>query len=181
MTEQELVTGCKQGDSNAQKAVYLKYSSIVLGIAWRYSSSKEEAEDILQESFIKVFTKIDTFLGLGSFEGWIKRIVITTAINILKKKNRHLKFLNDTPFKEEESTNDAIDFLSSQEIMECINQLSEGYRVILNLYAIEGYTHKEIGDLLGIAESTSKSQYSRARKNLLGILSRKKGINAVAI
>lgn len=132
----------------------------------RYAKDKSEAEDMLQEGFLKVFQNINKFKNEGSFEGWIRRIMIFTAINVYKYRLR--KYKEDFDHEEYDAPyNDGIiDKISAKEIMMLIHQMPDGYKVIFNLYAVEGYTHKEIGHMLNIAEGTSKSQYSRARQFL---------------
>ncbi len=132
----------------------------------RYAKDKSEAEDMLQEGFLKVFQNINKFKNEGSFEGWVRRIMIFTAINIYKYRLR--KYKEDFDHEEYDAPyNDGIiDKISAKEIMMLMHQMPEGYKVIFNLYAVEGYTHKEIGQMLNIAEGTSKSQYSRARQFL---------------
>ena len=140
----------------------------MLGVCMRYTNNKDAAEDMLQEGFIKVFTKIDAYSGEGSFAGWVHRIFVTTALESLRQQNV-LKFaVNIEDYKESfESINDsAIDNISNEDLMACISKLSEGYRTVFNLYAIEGYSHAEIALELQITEGTSRSQFARARKIL---------------
>jgi RNA polymerase sigma-70 factor (ECF subfamily) len=148
----------------------------MLGVCYRYARNKEDAEDMLQESFVRVFTQIHQYLGIGSFEGWIRKVVVHTSINHLKKNKKFSDFvdvfsLTDYLFIEESSTA----YLQEKDILECIRQLPLGYKTVLNLFAIEGYSHKEIAELLDIEESTSRSQYVRA-KNMLEKILIKKGI-----
>jgi RNA polymerase sigma-70 factor (ECF subfamily) len=132
-------------------------------VCLRYASNSEEAEDILQEGFIKIFKKLESFRSEGSFEGWIRRIFVNTAIEHFRRK----KYLQPVTEREENTLEgsglSALDDLAEKDILELIRQLSPGYRTVFNMYVIEGYTHKEIGDLLGISEGTSKSQLSRAK------------------
>ena len=166
MTEQELIAGCIKEDRKCQQALFRRYSGILLAVCMRYARHQMEAEDIVQDAFIKIFDNLTQFHNKGSFEGWMKRIVINTA---LKKANRK-SFKNeqigiedhvDQPFNPS-----VYDDLEVDEIMAMIHQLPDGYRIVFNLYAIEGYSHKEIADLLGIQESTSRSQLVKARKML---------------
>lgn len=164
--EQDLIRACAKGDRLAQRELYEKYSRMMYAVCLRYTKSDEEAKDVLQESFIKVFRSIDKFRGESRLVYWIKRIVVNTALNHLRDK---LKML---PMVDLESLADSIDydqFISSyslDELLAMIQQLPTGCRVVFNLFAVEGYSHREIGVKLGISEGTSKSQYSRAKKLL---------------
>ena len=174
-TENELIRLCRTQNDNAQRLIYEKYSPIMRGICFRYSQS--DAEDILHEGFIKVFQNIKQYSGRGSFEGWIKRIVINTAITHCKQKakNQHYNIdeINETRIEDSDSKKDVkkntkellmdADF-SKKDILIIVNELPEGYRLVFNLYAIEGFKHKEIAKQLDITVNTSKSQLSRARK-----------------
>jgi RNA polymerase sigma factor (sigma-70 family) len=159
----DLIEGCKQDDRKMQHLLYQRFSSKMFGVCLRYASNTEEAEDILQEGFIKVFKKIDSFRGEGSFEGWIRRIFVNTSIEHFRRKN-HLQPITER----EENTLEGkyltvLDQLAEKDIIGLVQQLSPGYRTVFNMYVIEGFTHKEIGELLGISEGTSKSQLSRAK------------------
>ena len=161
-----IVEGCLKKDPKFQRILYEHFARPMLGICLRYTSDKMEAEDVLQLGFIKIFKAMHTFEG-GSFEGWIKRIFIRESINQYHSRKRKPIdyteddfYLNSIP---SDGFSDAISALSVQEIMALLDNLPEGSKLIFNLYAIEGYTHNEIGELLGISIGTSKSQYSRAR------------------
>jgi RNA polymerase sigma-70 factor (ECF subfamily) len=171
-SENDIIQGCIKGQRAYQQALYEQYASKMLGVCMRYARDKAEAEDMLQEGFVKVFQNITKFKFEGSFEGWIRRIMIFTAINIFKHRTR--KFQEDLDRENYDiSYNDfMIERISVKEIMVLVQQMPEGYRMVFNLYAIEGYTHKEIGQLLGIAEGTSKSQYSRARQHMQEVLAK---------
>lgn len=162
-TDDELIEGCLRGDRKLQKALYEKYASRMLGVCLRYAEHREEAEDMLQEGFIKVFHSISTYEKRGSFEGWIRRVMVFTSINIYKSRLRNYKEEQMTEYFDEPVNETIIDRLSAKEIVALIQQLPEGYRIIFNLFAVEGYTHKEIAEELGIAIGTSKSQFARAR------------------
>lgn len=138
----------------------------------RYAKDRSEAEDMLQEGFIKVFTNISRFKNEGSFEGWIRRIMVFTAINIYKYRSRKFQESYDSESTDAPYQDNVIDQISAKEIVVLIQQMPEGYRLVFNLYAVEGYTHREIGELLGIAEGTSKSQYSRARQFMQQLLAK---------
>lgn len=175
MTEEAILQGCLINQPAAQQELYSRYSPKMLTVCYRFARNREDAEDMLQEGFIRVFTQIHQFQHKGSFEGWIRRIIVHTCINHLKK---HKKF------------NDAVDISNAQNIMvreesvpsiiqakqviECIRTLPVGYRTVLNLFAIEGFTHREIAQMLEIEESTSRSQYTRAKAMLEQLLVQKK-------
>jgi RNA polymerase sigma-70 factor (ECF subfamily) len=175
MTEDALIIGCLQNDPAAQRELYNRYSPKMLSVCYRFAQSREDAEDMLQEGFIKVFTQIHTFQNKGAFEGWIRRIIVHTCINLIKKhkkfnENVDLAYASFLQVRE-----DAIPaIMQAKQVIECIRLLPIGYRTVLNLYAIEGYSHKEIAGMLDIEESTSRSQYTRARAMLETILIRKK-------
>lgn len=161
--ESDLISGCIDGDRRMQEELYRRFSPRMYAVCLRYAGSAEEAEDILQEGFIKVFKKLNTFRKEGSFEGWIRRIFVNTAIEHFRRK----KYLQPVTEKEENTIEGSylsvLDTLAERDIMELVQQLSPGYRTVFNMYVVEGYTHKEIGDMLGISEGTSKSQLSRAK------------------
>jgi len=143
--------------------LYRRFSPRMYAVCLRYAGNPEEAEDILQEGFIKIFKKLGSFRSEGSFEGWIRRIFVNTAIEHFRRK----RYLQPVTEKEENTLEGSylsvLDNLAERDIMELIQQLSPGYRTVFNMYVVEGYTHKEIGDMLGISEGTSKSQLSRAK------------------
>ncbi len=161
--ESDLISGCMQGDRRMQEELYRRFSPRMYAVCLRYAGNAEEAEDILQEGFIKVFKKLDSFRGDGSFEGWVRRIFVNTAIEHFRRK----RYLQPVTEKEENTLEgkslSALDGLAEKDILALIKQLSPGYRTVFNMYVIEGYTHKEIADMMGISEGTSKSQLSRAK------------------
>ena len=147
----------------------------MLSVCYRYGHNREDAEDMLQEGFIKVFLQIHTFENRGAFEGWIRRIVVHTCINILKKNkkfNESVDIIYAIAIHVREESVSAI--IQAKQVVECIRILPIGYRTVLNLYAIEGYSHREIANMLDIEESTSRSQYTRAKAMLEDILIRKR-------
>jgi len=152
-----------EGDRRMQEEMYRRLSPRMYAVCLRYASNAEEAEDILQEGFIKVFKKLDSYRGDGSFEGWVRRIFVNTAIEHFRRK----KYLQPVTEKEENTIEgkyvSVLDQLGEKDILELIKQLSPGYRTVFNMYVVEGYSHKEIGKMLGISEGTSKSQLSRAK------------------
>jgi RNA polymerase sigma factor (sigma-70 family) len=163
ITEQELIKACVQGDERAQKRLYDQYSRIMFGICLRYSNTYDEAKDVLQDGFVKVFTKMGQFGFQGSFEGWMKRIFVNTALEYYRSNKHHMYHEDVTIASEQPHHDHTIDKMSRKEILEIMHSLAPGYRNVLNLYIIEGYSHAEIGEMLGINEGTSKSQLSRAR------------------
>ena len=163
-----LVKDCLKGDANAQRQLYDAFADIMLGVCYRYTKSMEDAEDILQEGFVKVFRHLDQFKFEGELGGWIRRIMVNTAINYLKKNSRYqyeLSF-NDTSLHPVTSDDPHAD-IQAKELAALIRQLPAGYQLIFNLHAVEGYSHVEIGKLLGIKEGTSRSQYARSRSLLI--------------
>lgn len=164
MQEQEnLLKGCKNGNRIAQEKVYKLYAAKMLGVCVRYFQDRMEAEDVLQEGFIKVFQKIDSFRSIGSFEGWIRKIMVNTALEHYRK-NKNMYAVVDVEEAHGSLINDStIENINAKDLLILIHSLPSGYKAVFNLYAIEGYAHKEIADLLGISEGTSKSQLARAR------------------
>ncbi len=174
MTEEALLQGCIHNKAVAQKDLYQKYSPKMLAVCYRYGHNREDAEDMLQEGFIKVFTQIHTFENRGSLEGWIRRIIVHTCINILKKNkkfNESVDLIHATTMQVREENIPSI--IQAKQVIECIRLLPIGYRTVLNLYAIEGFSHREIGGMLDIEESTSRSQYTRAKAMLEDVLIKK--------
>jgi RNA polymerase sigma-70 factor (ECF subfamily) len=165
LDEREIIEGCCRHDRKAQKALYEKYASVLLGVCIRYSGRKDEAEDILQDGLIKVYFNIRDFAGKGSFINWMKKIMVNTAITHYHRNLKHQYHHDIEDIREmdiEGSVFDTADF-TREELFAIIKELPHGYRMVFNLYAVEGYKHKEIADLLKIDVNTSKSQYSRAR------------------
>lgn len=157
----------KTSDGKAQKAFYQQLAPKMYGICLRYAASRAEADDILQEGFIRVFNHIKDFRGEGSLEGWVRRTIVNTAINFYKKRVKQgptadLDVIREKP----DEKYYVIERMAADELLALIRELPEGYRTVFNLNVIEGYTHKEIGELLQISENTSKSQLSRARSSL---------------
>lgn len=162
-SDSDLIEGCIRGDRKLQYELYQRYAPKMYGVCLRYAGNAEEAEDILQEGFIKIFNKIGSYRGEGSFEGWIRRIFVNTAIEHFRKKT-YLQPITET----EENTVEGkylsvLDSLAEKDIIQLVQQLSPGYRTVFNMYVVEGYTHKQIAEVLGISEGTSKSQLSRAK------------------
>lgn len=168
MTEEQLIKACLKEETASQRELYVRYSSRMLGVCHRYARNQADAEDILQEAFIKVFAKIHQFKFEGSFEGWIRKIVVNTA---LKKYTlaRYEKEVNGyEPVDKNEKIEDpeAYNNLSEKDLLALINQLPDGYRMVFNLYVMEGYQHEEIAIMLNIQPGTSRSQLVKARNML---------------
>ncbi len=181
MTEEAILKGCLQNNAVAQKELYSRYSPKMLAVCYRFAHNREDAEDMLQEGFIKVFGQIQTFRNQGAFEGWIRRIIVHTCINNLKKNkkfNDSVDLIHATAVQIREESVPSI--VQAKQVVECIRILPIGYRTVLNLYAIEGYSHREIGSMLDIEESTSRSQYTRAKQMLEDILVRKRILQPAA-
>jgi len=165
--EQLLVAGCKKNESWARKKLYELYAPAMLGVCVRYTNDYEKAKDILHEGFIKIFTKVNTYSGNGSFSGWVRRIFVTTALEFLKSdKSWHYVDVIEQEENIENFENSAVDQLSLEDILKCISELPKGYQLVFNLFAIEGYTHAEIARLLNIKEGTSRSQFAHAKQLL---------------
>jgi len=159
----EIIKKCSSGDGKAQAMLYQHFAEKMYVVCLRYSKDATEAEDNLQEGFVKVFTKIKQYSFKGSFEGWMRRIIVNTALEKFRKKN-HLYPVEDVVVYENVAfTNDLVERISAQELLSIIKELPPRYKMVFNLYAIEGYSHKEIAEMMGISEGTSKSNLSRAR------------------
>ena len=174
MTEESLIKKCTSGNSLAQKMFYEKFAGKMMGICLRYTKDYEEAQDVMQDAFIKIFGKLADYEKKGSLEGWVRRIVVNSALDSYRKNKKHQTnidvdsvdyLLDDKAFIIEE--------LNADDLLAVIKTIPAGYQMVFNLFAIEGYSHKEIAEQLSITESTSKSQYSRARKLLRDLLVKK--------
>ena len=170
----ELIKRCIAGERKAQELLYRQFASKMLGVCFRYATDKMEAEDMLQNGFIRVFQKLGDYRGEGSFEGWIRRIMVHSSIEYYRKHHKMMQVVDIEEAGNESSVNPlATAKLAAEDLLALIGQLSTGYRIVFNLYAIEGYSHKEIADMLDIEESTSRSQYTRAKQMLEDILIKK--------
>jgi RNA polymerase sigma-70 factor (ECF subfamily) len=175
MTEELMLAGCLKNNATAQEALYNRFSPRMLGVCYRFAKNREDAEDMLQEGFIKVFTQMHQYRNEGALEGWIRRIIVHTCINNLKKNKKFsdsLDIIHASSLHVNEEMIPSI--MQAKQVVECIRMLPLGYRTVLNLYAIEGFPHKEIAAMLDIEESTSRSQYTRAKAMLEEVLIRKK-------
>ena len=171
MTEEQLVKACISGNASAQKEFYDLFAKKMMGVCLRYTNNYEEAQDVLQDGFIKVFNKLSKFVNKGSLEGWVRRIMVNTALDHYRKNKKFQKDveIDAVSFKLEKQEY-IVESINAQDLLKIIQTIPVGYRVVFNLFAIEGYSHKEIAEQLGVTESTSKSQFSRAKKMLRNIL-----------
>jgi len=171
MTDEELVKGCLAKNPVAQKLLFEQFNRKMMGVCLRYAGRSEEAEDMLQNGFIRVFEKIDTFRGSGSLEGWIRKIMVNESLTYLRKnKDMRLNIdIEEAKYKLPGNSHVG-ESMNEKDLLTMIQKLPPGFRAVFNMYAIEGYSHKEIAEELGISEGTSKSQYSRAKTHLQNIL-----------
>lgn len=167
MSEHQLILACKQGKLWARKEVYEQYAPAMMSVCRRYIPGVEDAKDVLQEGFLKIFIEIDQYSGSGSFGGWIRRIFVNTSLDFIRKRNRlkQNELLTDIDIEYYEIISDVAD-VSADDLMCCIGELPDTHRTVFNLFAVEGYSHKEIAALLNIPETTSRSFYFRARQIL---------------
>ena len=153
MDEQLLIDGCMRGESWARKELYEQYAPAMMSVCMRYVGDRETARDLLQDGFVKIFTKIRSYSGSGAFGGWIRRIFVTVGLDGYDDSLEDINY-------------SVLDRLSADDLLACVAQLPSGYRTVFNLYAIEGYTHSEIAEMLHVQEATSRSQFIRARNAL---------------
>lgn len=166
MEEHELVKKCLRGNKKAQKKLFDFYAPQMMTICNRYANRDDQALDMLQEGFIKVFSNLEKFSESGSLGGWIRTVMVNNSLTILRKEKKFSFNENIEGHDEETSSADAISQMSFQELTKLISSLPSGYRTVFNMYAIEGYSHKEIAGKLEISESTSKTQYRKAKLRL---------------
>jgi len=171
MTDEQLVAGCLKGEPIAQRELYKSYSRKMMSICMRYANGREQAQDILQDGFVKVFQKMDHYRGDGPLGGWIARTMVNTALDHIRR-NKPYDHSLDLTEAEHLHAEDAqvMSSMSTDELLELIQGLPPGYRAVFNLFAIEGYAHKEISEQMGISENTSKSQFMKARAYLRKLL-----------
>ena len=164
MTEDELIEACIKNNARAQKTLFEMYSPRLMGVCLRYAQNQDEANDMLQDGFIKIFQKLKSYSGVGSFGGWVHRTMTNTCLDAIRK-NKKYKFSVEIEKAEGEVNVDesALSEIRTQELLKLIQKLPDGYRIVFNMFAIEGYGHKEIAERLGVTENTSKSQYRKAR------------------
>jgi RNA polymerase sigma factor (sigma-70 family) len=165
--EEEIVKGCQNNERKYQEILYRRYSRKMYGICMSYAGNRDLAQDMLHDAFLKIFRTIDSFKMEGSLEGWIRRVVSHTAIDLLRKKQRLDQYITEDMQEIQTSNNPSVhSYLATKEILILVGHLPDGARAIFNLFALEGFSHKEIAEQLQISEGTSKSQFNRAR-NLL--------------
>ncbi|MDX9929327.1 MAG: sigma-70 family RNA polymerase sigma factor [Bacteroidales bacterium] len=168
LSDLEIIEGCRRHSRQAQQILYDRYSRFLLGICLRYSTDRAEAEDILQDVFVRVFFNIDEYRGAGSFAGWLRKVAVNTAITHYHKNLKHRYHVDIDEYRSTETGTVSFeeDFFSADELYKVLSELPPGYKMVFNLYAIEGYKHREIAEIMNIDVNTSKSQYSRARAML---------------
>jgi RNA polymerase sigma factor (sigma-70 family) len=182
-SESSLIENCINGNRKSQKQLYDMYSPKMFSVCLRYSKNQMDAEDVLQDGFVKLFNNLHRFRGEGSFDGWVRRIFVNTAIEHIRRKNLNTTCGEGLENSVVDKQQNALDNLYEKDLIRTSMTLSEGYRTVFNLYAVEGYSHKEIASQLGITESTSKSQFSRAKallRNIIQNKSAKKGMSVTA-
>jgi len=179
MNEEQLVSKCLEKDTLAQKQLFEYYSRRMMGVCLRYSKDADEAQDVLQMGFIKVFEKLDMYNRKGSLEGWIRKIIVNTALDNIRKNKKLMNNveMEKVDYQLHNYNENAIDVLSAQDLLKVIQNMPTGFKTVFNMYVIEGYSHKEIAEELNISVNTSKSQFSRARAYLQKILIKEKIIN----
>lgn len=176
-----LIESCIKGERKSQKQLYELYSPKMFALCLRYAKHQMDAEDILQEGFVKLFNNLDRFRGDGSFDGWVRRIFVNTAIEHIRRKNLNTTQDDGLEHTVADRQYSALDRMYEKDLIRSSKILSEGYRTVFNLYAVEGYSHKEIAQQLGITESTSKSQFSRAKALLRSMLQKAANGDAAAM
>lgn len=176
MDYHQLVKDCLKEKPSAQRALYDHFAGPMLGVCFRYTKSLADAEDVLQEGFVKVFRNLHQYKSEGELGGWVRRIMVRTAINYLKKNSRYQNELVFTDDHLHPVSGNTVELsMEAKELAELIRQLPTGYQTIFNLHAVEGYTHVEIGEILGIKEGTSRSQYARGRALLINWIQKRNG------
>lgn len=166
ISDEVLVKECMGGNRQYQEMLYKKFCWKMMGVCMRYSKNHEEAEDFLQEGFVKVFTHLGSFKAKGSLEGWVRRVIVNTILDGMRKKSLMFKVVDIEEAGNEAGVDDLLSEISVHDLVEMIQELAPGYRTVFNLFVVEGYSHKEISARLGISEGTSKSQFAMARKVL---------------
>lgn len=177
MTDDELIEKCLKGDQRAQRALFDKFSRKMMSVCMRYIGDREHAEDVLQDGFVKVFTHLASFKREGSFEGWIRRTMVNTSLDYLRKqKNLAIDAdISEAEFLAGEDEK-VLSKMRVEQLMELISDMPPGYRTVFNMYAIEGYSHQEIAKELGVTESTSKTQFRKARTYLMSVIVERENI-----
>lgn len=169
--EQQLIKDCLRGDRTAQRTLYELYSGKMMAVCLRYCKDRETAKDLLHDGFVKIYTHLDSFKGAGSFEGWIRRIMVNTALEFLRKQNDEGYHLDvEEAWSLSDDSIGALDRMQVEELIQLIQQLPDTYRTTFNLFVVEGYSHKEIAETMNITESSSRVYLTRARQLLQNML-----------
>jgi RNA polymerase sigma factor (sigma-70 family) len=163
ISETDLIRECIAGSRNMQEELYRRFAPKMYAVCMRYANNADDAQDLLQEGFIKVYRNLEKFRAEGSFEGWVRRVFVNTSIEHFRRKHTLYSITEKEESVIEDSDITALDNLAEKDIIGLIQELSPGYRTVFNMYVVEGYSHKEIGNILGISEGTSKSQLARAK------------------
>jgi len=173
MEESQLIEGCVRGESAARKKLYELYAPTMMSVCLRYVGCRETARDLMHDGFVKLYTKIHTYSGAGSFNGWIRRVFVTTALDYLRRNEalRHRADIESLDYLEASQDTSAFERLSIQDLYDCIAKLPEIYKIVFNMHAIEGYSHVEIAKELEISDATSRSRYAKAREMLQKMVS----------
>lgn len=175
MSNEALIAACNNGDARAQKILFEKFGPKLYAVCMRYSNSPEAAQDMLQDGFVKIFEKLVSYKGEGSFEGWMRRVIVNTCLDELRRNKKHQNNVDIDDFSYSLTNNDSVlDKIAADDLLKILNCLPLGYKTVFNLYVIEGYSHKEIAEELEITVSTSKSQFSRAKAILREIIEKQK-------
>lgn len=165
LTQEQLIINCKKQDAQAQGALYQKYSGVLFAICLRYSPNYVEAQDNLQDAFLTIFKKVEQYSGKGSFEGWLKRVTVNTVLQKYRKK-RHFEIVREDQIEDDVDEEIEDTAIPLSDLLQMVQELPDQYRLVFSMYVLDGYSHKEIGDLLSISDGTSKSNLARARKIL---------------
>jgi len=163
LSEDDIINGCLNKDRKMQEILYHRFSSKMFTVCLRYCKDTEDAQDLLQDGFVKIFKNLDKYRGEGSFEGWIRRIFVNTSIEHFRRSVKNFPVTEMKEISIEDASWNALDNLAEKEIIKMIQELSPGYRQVFNMYVIEGYSHRDISEILGVSEGTSKSQLARAK------------------
>lgn len=173
ISDSDLIKECIDGSRKMQELLYTRFAPKMYAVCLRYSGNSDDAQDLLQEGFIKVFKNLEKYRGDGSFEGWIRRIFVNTSIEYFRRKVKLTTVSETQEITIEDKEWNALDTMAEKDIIKIVQELSPGYRQVFNMYVIEGYSHKEISEILGISEGTSKSQLARAKVILKKIIETK--------
>lgn len=173
ISDSDLIKECINGSRKMQELLYNRFAPKMYAVCMRYSGNSDDAQDLLQEGFVKVFKNLEKYRGDGSFEGWIRRIFVNTSIEYFRRKVKLTNISETQEMTIEDKEWNALDTMAEKDIIKIIQELSPGYRQVFNMYVIEGYSHKEISEILGISEGTSKSQLARAKVILKKIIETK--------